>query len=351
MRFDYVSVGFYTFDCLGWPVSDIPPGGGTLFIDEITLAVSGVAGTAAIVVAKLGLKTLAVGGYGCDMMGDWAVSRLADCGIDTSGLQRLPGVPTSSSIVLTRRDGSRPALHVKAATGHFVVPPAEFDRITDTRVFHMGGVGLMDAMDGPRIAALMAHTKARGCITTVDVFAGSAGDLPDVDAVLPHTDYFIPSVEEAQALTDLDELAAVLSGPQRRSLRLHPRVGWGLLPRPHRLDLPHPGVCRRRALHLRLRRRVQRGLCGGSDERHVTAGLGAPRAGLFDAECHGPRPSGRGGVAARNAGVHADLCGAGRVNSGTGPIRRQAPACSLAANLSRCRHQRGLGRAQHGGAA
>ena len=185
MRFEYVSVGFYTFDCLGWPVSDIPPGGGTLFIDEITLAVSGVAGTAAIVVAKLGLKTLAVGGYGCDMMGDWAVSRLADFGIDTSGLQRLPGVPTSSSIVLTRRDGSRPALHVKGATGHFVVPPAEFDRITDTRVFHMGGVGLMDAMDGPRNAALMAHAKARGCITTVDVFAGSAGDLPDVDAVLP----------------------------------------------------------------------------------------------------------------------------------------------------------------------
>lgn len=211
MHYDYVSVGFYTFDCLGWPVSDIPPGGGTLFIDDLTLAVSGAAGTAAIVAAKLGLRTLAVGGYGCDMMGDWAVNRLASFGIDTSGLQRLPGVPTSSSIVLTRLDGSRPALHVKGATGHFVVEPADFDRITDTRVFHMGGVGLMDAMDGPRNAALMAHAKARGCITTVDVFAGSAGDLPDVDAVLPHTDYFIPSVEEAQALTgltDLDQMAA-----------------------------------------------------------------------------------------------------------------------------------------------
>ena len=210
MRYDYVSVGFYTFDCLGWPVSDIPPGGGTSFIDEITLAVSGAAGTAAIVAAKIGLRTLAVGGYGCDMMGDWAVTRLEGFGIDTSGLQRLPGVPTSSSIVLTRQDGSRPALHVKGATGHFVVKPADFDRITDTRVFHMGGVGLMDAMDGPRNAALMAHAKARGCITTVDIFAGSASDLPDIDAVLPYTDYFIPSVEEAHALTgltDLDQMA------------------------------------------------------------------------------------------------------------------------------------------------
>lgn len=210
MRYDYVSVGFYTFDCLGWPVSGVPAGGGTHFIDEIALAVSGAAGTAAIVAAKLGLKTLAVGGYGRDMMGDWAVSRLEEFGIDVSGLQRLPGVPTSSSIVLTRQDGSRPALHVKGATGHFTVDPSDFDRITDTRVFHLGGVGLMDAMDGHRNAALMAHAKARGCITTVDIFAGSAGDLPDVDAVLPYTDYFIPSVEEAQALTgmtDLDQMA------------------------------------------------------------------------------------------------------------------------------------------------
>lgn len=210
MQYDYVAVGFYTFDCLGWPISQIPAGGGTVFIEDLTMAVSGAAGTAAIAGAKLGLKTLAVGGYGRDMMGDWAVARLDSFGIDTSGLQRLNGVPTSSSIVLTRADGSRPALHLKGATGHFVVDPADFDKVTDTRVFHLGGVGLMDAMDGTRNAALMKHAKARGCITTVDIFAGSVADLPDVDAVLPYTDYFIPSVEEASALTgmtDLDDMA------------------------------------------------------------------------------------------------------------------------------------------------
>ena len=206
MRYDYAAMGFYTFDCLGWPVSAIPPGGGTIRIDEIALAVSGAAGTAVIAAAKLGLDCLAIGGYGRDMMGDWAMDRIAQFGIDTSGLQRLDGVPTSASIVLTRPDGSRPALHVHGATGHFVVPESDWDRITDARVFHLGGVGLMDAMDGARNAALMAHAKRRGCITTVDVFAGSPADLPDVEAVLPHTDYFIPSVEEAQALTGLADL-------------------------------------------------------------------------------------------------------------------------------------------------
>lgn len=211
MRYDYASMGFYTFDCLGWPVSAIPPGGDTYFIKDLTLAVSGAAGTAVIAGAKLGLNCLAVGGYGRDTMGDWAVDRIASFGVDTSALMRLDGVPTSSSIVLTRLDGSRPALHLKGATGAFVVDESDFDRVTDARIFHLGGVGLMDAMDGPRNAALIRHAKERGCITTVDIFAGSPADLPDVEAVLPWTDYFIPSIEEARALSgleDLDEVAA-----------------------------------------------------------------------------------------------------------------------------------------------
>jgi sugar/nucleoside kinase (ribokinase family) len=209
MRYDYAAMGFYTFDCLGWPVTAIPEGGGTFFIEDITLAVSGAAGTAVVAAAKLGLSSLAIGGYGQDMMGDWAVDRIASFGIDVSGLQRIAGVPTSSSIVLTRADGSRPALHVKGATGAFVIEPDDYDRVTDARVFHLGGVGLMDAMDGARNAALIRHAKERGCVTTVDVFAGSPADLPDVEAVLPWTDYFIPSIEEARALSGLEDLGEV----------------------------------------------------------------------------------------------------------------------------------------------
>ena len=55
--YDYASMGFYTFDCLGWPFVSIPPGGGCLLIDELTLAVSGAAGTAAIAAAKRTTRT------------------------------------------------------------------------------------------------------------------------------------------------------------------------------------------------------------------------------------------------------------------------------------------------------
>ena len=199
-QYDYVSMGFYTYDCLGWPFTEVPAGGGTVFIDELTLAVSGAGGTAAIAAAKMGLKTLAVTGVGDDLMGDWVLQRLQHFGVDTWAVQREKGWKTSSSIVTTRMDGSRPALHMKGATGNFYVTDEMIPKVTDTKVFHVGGVGLMDRMDGGRTAEVMKVAKERGAITTVDVFAGSPKDLPAVASVLPYTDYFMPSIEEAQAL-------------------------------------------------------------------------------------------------------------------------------------------------------
>jgi sugar/nucleoside kinase (ribokinase family) len=205
--YDYTSMGFITFDCLGWPFTEVPPGGGTVFLDELTLAVSGAAGTAVIAAAKMGLKSLAVGGVGEDLMGDWVLRRLKYFGVDTAGMQRKPGWKTSSSIVTTRRDGSRPALHMKGATGDFYVDDAMIGKITDATVFHAGGVGLMHAMDKGRTAEVMKAAKARGAMTTVDVFAGSPKDMPAVAAILPYTDYFLPSIEEAEALTGLGNRA------------------------------------------------------------------------------------------------------------------------------------------------
>lgn len=211
MKYDYASIGFYTFDCLGWPFEAVPDGGGTFFLDELTLAVSGAAGTAAIAAAKMGLSCLAVGGVGDDLMGHWVLQRLREFGVDVSGMQQIAGGKTSSSIVTTRRDGSRPALHMKGATADFFVSDDQLGTVSKARIVHLGGVGLMDRMDAAQNARLLQHANQAGAVTTVDVFAGSPDDLPAVARVLPHTDYFMPSVEEAMALTGRQDLSDMAS--------------------------------------------------------------------------------------------------------------------------------------------
>ncbi|MBK0329208.1 kinase [Rhodobacteraceae bacterium F11138] len=213
MTFDYTALGFHTFDALCRPVSAIPPAGGTTFVEDFALAISGAAGSAAVVAAKHGLSVQAVGGVGNDLMGDWVLRRFADFDVDTVLMQRCKDVATSSSIVTTRPDGQRPALHKLGATGAFYVDDAQIDRVLDTRILHLGGVGLMDAMDRGRNAEIMAEAAKRGITTTLDVFASTPEDFARVQPLLAHTDYFIPSEEEAAALsglTDLEDIASFL---------------------------------------------------------------------------------------------------------------------------------------------
>lgn len=204
-RFDYTSMGFITFDALCRPVTQIPPRGDTYFVEDYTLAVSGAAGSAVIVAAKHGLKARAVGGVGHDDMGDWVLMKLGRFGIDTSLMARCEGFTTSSSVVTTRPDGARPALHKRGATDGFYIEDSQIDDLLDTRILHVGGVGLMNRMDHGRTEEIMTEAKRRGVITTLDVFASTADDLPKVARLLPHTDYFLPSEEEARALSGLQE--------------------------------------------------------------------------------------------------------------------------------------------------
>ena len=209
MKYDYTSIGFYTFDCLGRPVTHIPPGADTFFIEELTMAVSGAAGAAAVVAAKNGLTVQAVGGVGYDDMGDWVLEKLASFDIDVSLMKRCDGVGTSSSIVTTRPDGQRPALHMKGATGAFDITPDMIDSVLNSSIVHIGGTGLMDVVDGPKSFELFREAKHRGCITTLDVFAATRDDMKLVEGLLANTDYFMPSVEEAQALTGKQELVDI----------------------------------------------------------------------------------------------------------------------------------------------
>lgn len=103
-------------------------------------------------------------------------------------------------------------MHRKGETGKFFVTDEQFDSVLDTKMFHIGGVGLMDAMDNGRNSELKTEGKARGCMTTLDVFAAAQEDFRLVEPLLPYTDYFLPSEEEAMVqsgLTDLERICGL----------------------------------------------------------------------------------------------------------------------------------------------
>lgn len=201
MGHDVSVIGLYILDVLGRPVTRIPERGGVDFIKEIRLTVAGTAGGTVIDTAKLGLRSLAVGAVGDDEKADWILFTMQKHGIDTSAMQRIVDVPTSATILNIRPNGERPALHVRGASDHFDVPPSMYEQVFDAPIIHLGGTGLLEKLDGPASLALLREAKARGRTVTFDLIAANEATAKIVLPLLPHIDYFMPSIEEAREMS------------------------------------------------------------------------------------------------------------------------------------------------------
>jgi sugar/nucleoside kinase (ribokinase family) len=206
MAHDVSVIGLYILDVLGRPITRIPDGGGVDFIEDIRLTVAGTAGGTVIDTAKLGLKSLAVGAVGDDEKADWVLMTMQKHGIDITAMQRITGVPTSATILNIRPNGERPALHVRGASDHFDVPDAMYDQVFAAPIVHLGGTGLLKKLDGPRSVAVLREAKRRGCVVTFDLIAANAETAAIVKPLLPHIDYFMPSIEEAREMSGLSSV-------------------------------------------------------------------------------------------------------------------------------------------------
>ncbi len=200
-KYDATIVGLYILDVLGRPVTKIPDGGNVEFIEELRLTVAGTAGGTVVDCAKLGLKTLAVGAVGDDEKADFVIATLQKFGVDTSGFERVKNVPTSATILNVRPNGDRPALHLRGASDHFLPPKKDKIDIFDCKVFHLGGTGLLEKLDGQASVDVLKEAKERGCITTWDLIAATEDTLTIVEPLLPYIDYFMPSIEEASVMS------------------------------------------------------------------------------------------------------------------------------------------------------
>ena len=204
-KYDATIVGLVVLDVLGRPIEKIPEGGNLEYIEELRLTVAGTAGGTVIDCAKLGLSTLGVGAVGDDEKADFVISTLEKFGVDTSGFERLKDIPTSSTILNIRPNGERPALHLRGACDHFLPPPKDKINIFDCNVFHLGGTGLLKKLDGPVSVQLLKDAKENGCITTWDLIGATEQTINIVKPLLPHIDYFMPSIEEASIMCGLDD--------------------------------------------------------------------------------------------------------------------------------------------------
>lgn len=156
--------------------------------------------------AKLGVSfpLTAAGLVGKDVLGQRILDDCARHKIDTKFLRATAEAPTSYTDVMTEKgDGRRTFFHQRGANALWDGKDLNFAK-TKARVFHLGYLLLLDALDAPdkkfvtKAAALLAAAQEAGLKTSVDVVTEDSDRFGQiVTPALKHVDYCILNELEA----------------------------------------------------------------------------------------------------------------------------------------------------------
>lgn len=207
-----ISFGAHIADALGWPFTAVPPGQQLAMLNRIKFTVAGTAAAPSVNLAKLGVDVATVGRIGDDSIGDFIRTTMQGYGVDTTHLTVDPHLQTSSSLLLIRPDGSRPALHVIGANAALTEDDVPWDAVAEAEVFHLGGAFILPGIDGQPMARILKRAKELGCTTTVDFLMSPRPDAQElIGPALPYIDYLMPNIEEAGWLVGTEDRSAIIS--------------------------------------------------------------------------------------------------------------------------------------------
>ena len=203
-RCDCLCVGIVVADFICAPVERVPPAGGLVMTDGISLAIGGCASNVAVDLCKLQRQVAVVGRVGADLPGQFVRSELAAAGADTIHLKETPGFQTSSTLVINVRGEDRRFIHTFGANAAFDGTEIGPDLLAGARTLYVGGFLLMPRFSAECAARLFQAARAARIPTLLDVVVPDPGTAWErLRAVLPWTDVFMPNVDEGRQISGL----------------------------------------------------------------------------------------------------------------------------------------------------
>ena len=210
---DIVCVGVIVADAIAKPVRIIPSKGKLELVDSLSLYTGGCAASAAIDMAKIGIKVAIIGKIGNDGFGNFMKNSFEESKVITDGLIVNNGGSTSASLVIVTEDGERSFIHCQGENATLVESDIDYSIVEKAKLVFVAGIMLMAKFDGDECAKFLKKCKEKGKITALDTAWDSTGRwIKVLTSSLPYLDYFLPSYEEAVELsgkTDPEGIADV----------------------------------------------------------------------------------------------------------------------------------------------
>jgi sugar/nucleoside kinase (ribokinase family) len=200
---EVVSAGIIVADILAQPIDRYPEKGRLVLFDRLELHAGGCAANVANALGKLGRRAAVMGRVGVDAFGEHCVAEIQASHVDTAGIMRTREASTSATFVAIGSDGERAFFHIIGANALFSLADIDLDVVRQAKVLLVAGTFVLPALDGEPTAQLFRLAKEAGLTTVLDTVYNDrvAEPLAVLAPALPHLDYFVPNLTEAELVT------------------------------------------------------------------------------------------------------------------------------------------------------
>ena len=209
-RFDVTIAGELNLDLILYGLPDELTPERELLSDNMMLTLGSSSAIVAHNLAALGSRVGFQSRIGADSLGQIALERLTQGGVDTSLVRKVPGTTKTALTVILQRNGWRNILTYTGTIVEFTIRDLDFEYLTDSKHFHLSSFYLQKGLQ-PQVPDLFKKLKAAGLTISMDT-----NDDPDdrweggLLEVLKYVDVFLPNAREAKKIVRMDDLETAI---------------------------------------------------------------------------------------------------------------------------------------------
>jgi sugar/nucleoside kinase (ribokinase family) len=209
-RFDITVAGELNLDLILYGLPEQLPPERELLADRMMLTLGSSSAIVAHNLAALGTRVGFQSRIGDDPLGQIALERLQQGGVDVSAVRRIAGATTTGITVILHHEAWRNILTYAGTVAELTWDDLDLDYLADSRHFHFSSYYLQRGLR-PRVSELFQKLKAQGLTISLDT-----NDDPDdrweggLHEILRHVDVFLPNQREACKAGGTDDLEAAI---------------------------------------------------------------------------------------------------------------------------------------------
>ncbi|MGH9503151.1 MAG: carbohydrate kinase family protein [Terriglobales bacterium] len=209
-RFDVTIAGELNLDLILYGLPDELAPERELLADRMMLTLGSSSAIVAHNLAALGSRVGFQSLIGDDSLGQIALDRLKEGGVDVSRVRRKQGSTTTGLTIILQRAGWRNMLTYAGTIAELTLNDLDFDSLLDSRHFHLSSLYLQRGLL-PDVPELFRRVKAAGLTISLDTNDDPA-DLWDggLKNLLKYVDVFLPNSREATRITGTSDMGAAV---------------------------------------------------------------------------------------------------------------------------------------------